>query len=273
MQAKLELTPKNVKKWIDYHLQLNKEFEMTVTNYTTRIKSETHDLHFMRNARSNRTFSAFQKVKSECTKKKVYPVDPTKVNYFATNIFQQDFYADVIYNIDLKAAYATVLLNDKYISEPTFKYLLSLPKMERLACVGMLAGKKNVFKIDSQGKILSDETIISPTADYFFYCVNKTEEIMNEARMILHESFLFTWVDGIYFLDNDQRNYTDLMLFFNQNNFNVSFDILTEFQVKCFKDYYSCQYIKDGKKKIMNVPKQVSPLRKSISNYLLTKDY
>jgi hypothetical protein len=273
MPVKAELNPKTVKKYIDLHTKLKLPFEMTVSTYTTRLTSRMYDIHFMKNAQSMRTFAAFQKVKAECTKKPVPNINPSTVNYFATNIFEKDFYADVIYNIDLKAAYATILKNEGFISKETYIHLLKLPKMERLTSVGMLAGKKRVFKISAEGKALEDNLIVSPTSNYFFYCVEKTFDVMNEARLLLHEHFLFSWVDGIYFLDTEKRNYDELMNFFDVQKFNVSFEHLKEFHVRNKKSYYACSYVKDGKKKTMNVPKQQSSLIKDISSYLLTKDY
>lgn len=273
MQAKYELNQKTVRKYIDLHKKLKIPFEMTLTNYTTRLQSRMYNLHFLKNAQNNRTFAAYQKVKSEVIKKPVPVVPPSSVNYFSTNIFEKDFYADVIYNIDLKAAYATVLRNEGYITTKTLGYLLRLPKQERLTCVGMLAGKKNIFKINEEGQITEDETIISPTADYFFYCVQKTSDLMNEAKMILFENFLFTWVDGIYFLDKEQKKYSELISFFNKNNFKVSFEVLKEFYVQNKESFYAVSFIKEGKKKFMNVPKQECSIRKAIANYLITKNY
>lgn len=273
MPAKCELNPKTVKKYIDLHLKLGVPFELTLSNYTTKIKSKMHHIHFMKNAQSNRTFAAFSKVKSDVVKKQIPCISPYSVSYFSSNIFEKDFFADVIYNIDLKAAYATVLLNDKFISKETYNYIMKLPKMERLICIGMLAGKKNIFEIDGSGNVIKDETIISATSDYFFYCVQRTYEIMNEARFILNENFLFSWVDGIYFLDNENKSYNELLEFFSQKGFKVSFDVLTNFYIKCKNTYYNVSYTKNGEKKFMNVPKKQNSIIKSISNYLLTKDY
>jgi hypothetical protein len=273
MPVKAELNPQNVKKYIDLHKALRLEFEMVVSNYTTQIKSRLYEIHFMKNAQSNRTFAAYQKVRNDCIKKEVPQIEAANVNYFATNIFKEDFYADVIYNIDLKAAYATVLLNDGYLTKETYKHLLTLPKMERLACVGMLAGKKVLFKINADGEPTENTTIISPTADYFFYCVQKTFDVMNEARFMLQENFLFSWVDGIYFLDNDNKCYSEILSFLENEKFKISFDVLKEFHVKVYKNYYAVSYWKEDKKKFMNVPKQQNSIIKNISNYLLTKDY
>jgi len=59
---------------------------------------------------------------------------------------------DVIFNIDIKSAYATILKNDGLITQKTFDFINRLPKQERLTAVGMLAGKKNIFeKCESDG--------------------------------------------------------------------------------------------------------------------------
>ena len=166
------LNSESVNAYIDLHKQMKLSFKLSLSTYTARITSNYCDIHFMKSEQPNRVFSAFNSLKSEVVKTKIKPINAGKLSYFAENFGFDNFYTDYIFNIDIKSAYATILKNDGLISEKTFTFISSLPKQERLACVGMLAGKKNIFTINEQGETVTDETIISPTSDYFFHCVN-----------------------------------------------------------------------------------------------------
>lgn len=270
------LNAETVNTYIDLHKDLNIPFEITISNYTTRIKSVLHDLHFMKTEQSNRVFAAFSMVKSQVTKFPVQKINTDNLQYYSHAFKDEPFYSDLIFNCDLKSAYASILFNDGMIDRKTFKYLSSLPKMGRLAAVGMLAGKKEIFQINEQGETVSREEIISPTSDYFFYCVKRTAEIMNEATQHLGQSFLFTWVDGVYFLENPAaavntgKIITD---FFISKGLKSSFETLTQFNVEVKKDYFYCSYRKEGKLKTMNIPKTDNIAVKKITNHLLNKPY
>lgn len=220
---------------------------------------------------------AYNMIKKEATQLPIAPIDKSQLQYFASNIFNADFYADVIFNIDIKAAYATVLLNDGFISSNTYNYIMRLPKMDRLAAVGMLAGKKAIFSIDESGKIISHTETVSPTADYFFYCVKKTFDIMSEAEKVIgNDAFLFSWVDGIYFLDDEKsalQTGARVKDFFAKNNFAVSYERLENFSITNKRDFYECSYLKDGKQKLMNVPKPDNSTLKKIYEHLIKKEY
>lgn len=142
--------------------------------------------------------------------------------------------------------------------------------MERLTCIGMMAGKKNVFQINRKGDVTRHESVTSPASGYFFHCVRRIEEIMNGARELLCESFLFSWVDGIYFLNKEEKKHNDLIDYFKKLNFKIKVEVLTEFHVELKDHHYKCSYIKEGKKKFINVPKETSSLVKSLSSYLLS---
>lgn len=269
-------SPQAIAAYIDLHKEMKLPFKMTISNYTTRIQSNLCDIHFMKTEQSNRVFAAFSKIKSQVKDVQIEKIDTDHLQYYSHSFKDENFYSDVIYNIDLKAAYATVLLNDKLIDKPTYKYICSLPKMQRLTAVGMLAGKKTIYQIDETGEPITQETIISETSDYFFYCVKRTSEIINEASQYLGNAFLFSWVDGLYFLQNEQAGMNAgkiIQEFLTEKGFKSTFDVLTEFEVICNKTYFYCKYKKDGKLKTMNVPRYENETIKKITNYLLKKEY
>ena len=149
--------------------------------------------------------------------------------------------------------------------------------MDRLASVGMLASKKTIYQMNEDGEPVSSETIKSPTSDFFFYCVQRTSEIMKEASKYLGEGFLFTWVDGIYFLEGDEagkktgRIYKEY--FYDVHRLHSTFEVLKEFEVLSHPDHWSASYIKENKKKTINVPKIDNKLVNIITEHLLTKKY
>jgi hypothetical protein len=266
-----------VTTYIDYHKKMNLPFKIILSTYTTRIISDYCDIYFMRNEQSNRVFSAYAKVKKDVKQSKVKKINVSNLQYYSHNFPHNDFYSDIIYNIDIKSAYASILYNDGYITRETFNYLKKLPKMDRLASVGMLAGKKNVFNINQDGNIISEETIISETSDYFFYCVKRTSEIINQATKYLGEGFLFSWVDGIYFLENEKSSYNAGKIFkeyfYDEYKLLSTFETLKNFEVTGHNDFYNCKYIKEDKKKFINIPRHNNIVVNKITEHLLTKTY
>lgn len=270
------LTADAVNGYIDFHKQMKIPFTLSLSTYTARIVSSYCDLHFMKSEQPTRVFSAFNMIKSEVKDKKIKPVHAHKLTYYTHALKESDFYSDIIFNLDIKSAYASVLLNDGLITKKTFTYLQGLPKQERLAAVGMLAGKKNVFEIDQAGEIISEKTVISETADFFFHCVKRTAEVMHTASKALGDAFLFTWVDGIYFLENpvSARKAAEILIdYFRENHFYVTFAELNNFEIKNKTGYFCCTYDKDGKKKLLNIPKTDNTVINKISEHLLTKTY
>ena len=277
MTQKAILSADVVNQYIDFHKEMKLPFTLTLSTYTARIKSNYCDLYFMKAEQPNRVFCAFNKVKKDVTTQQIKKIKMASLQYYSSNFKDENFYSDVIYNVDIKSAYATILYNDGLISKSTFDYLNSLPKMERLASVGMLAGKKNIFTMDADGEVIDEKTEISPTADYFFYCVKRTAEIVNTASKHLGKAFLFSWVDGIYFLQANERASINagniIKEYFEDNKFKTSFDILREFEVIGKPDYYNCNFIKKDKKTFINVPRPSHKILKQITEHLLTKTY
>lgn len=270
------LNPDAVNAYIDFHKKMKLPYKITISNYTTRIESKLHDIYFMKREQSNRVFAAFSKVKSDCKKKPIGRIDRDNLQYYSSSFQQDKFYSDVIYNIDLKSAYASILHNEGFISKETYRYVCSLRKMDRLAALGMLAGKKNIFEVDENGDVVSENVEISETVDYFFFCVKKTAEIMNECAKHLGDSFLFSWVDGIYFLQEETASVTAGKIisdYLNDLNLKCTFEKLEQFNVTLNKDHFNCTYYKAGKLKVMKVPRIESEAKNKIINYLTKKNY
>lgn len=275
--TKLEMNEANIQLYVDLLKEIRMPFKMEVSNYTTRITSECYNLYFVKNEQSLRTFAAAAKIKSDLMKVKDPPViDISRVSYFDTN-FKHEFFSDVCHNIDLKSAYASILYNSGYITGSTYKYLSGLDKMERLAAVGMCASRKEIFYHDKNGNIKSHSETVNPLSNFFFFCVEKTGNIIEDLRQqIFRESFLFSWVDSIYYL-NDNPNYRTICqeYLIEEYNLESTFKNLFEFEVKMKNEFYKIQFREEGKTRVkqFNIPYPETKLKRQIINYLLTKKY
>ena len=284
MQAKkeaplrLQLNEKNVKLFVDLLTKIKMPFTLTITNYTTRIESENYNVYFMKNAQSNMTFAAAAKIKKDLKEHKPPTIDMDKNVYFDSS-FKGEFFSDYAWNIDLKSAYATILFNDGYIKKETFEYLTKLPKAARLAAVGMCASRKTIFYHDANGRVKSFKEEINPLAPFFFYCVQKTEAIIKDLRnKLFGDTFLFSWVDSIYYL-NENDTYYNIAIEYLREEYNIqaTWKKLENFEVQAKKRNYRVMFdeLKEDKKKrkIFNVPYPETLYKKKIINYLLKKQY
>lgn len=213
-------------------------------------------------------FAAYSKIKADLIELPV-PVDIRYIKYYQTNFKHTKLYADKIYQIDIKSCYASILHNSKLISDETYKYICELSKENRLAAIGMLASKKNVFEFDATGNVFEHTILKSEYSDYFFYCVQETFRIMDECKHILGDDFLFIWVDAIYFIGDMDKAQKVVEYFLNSHNLNSSINTLYEFDVELRKDYYRVRYIKNEESTFMDIPTPEQSEKTDLLNYLL----
>jgi hypothetical protein len=212
-------------------------------------------------------FAAYQKIKKDIEGKNLPHVDPEKLRYYINGFNGTQIYSDKIYNIDLKAAYATILFNKGILSKKTYSYLIRLPKIERLVSVGMLASRKNTFHFNNKGVIISETETVSPFANFFFSAVKETFDIMQEMKIVLGNDFLFSWVDGVYF--SNRRHKTTIMNMLKARKLKAAFSVLHEFEIEMNHEFHRLTYLKDGQKKYFIIPISTGYLnRNKIINYL-----
>jgi hypothetical protein len=148
---------------------------------------------------SKKAFIAYRMILKdlkEYTANEMPTINKFDLQYFETYMLQSS-YSETAYLVDIKSAYATILFNDGFISEKTYRFISNLPKKARLAAVGMLASRKDVFYFQGE-QLTGHDKIINPLENYFWYCVKRTGEIMDKIKK---DTFpLFYWVDGMYFL-------------------------------------------------------------------------
>lgn len=246
----------NAREYLDFMIKTGNHFILTASNYSMKIEhleDDFLDRKYIATDQSKRTFAAFSKLKHDLKEKEVPRIDPSTLTYFQHD-FRGDMYVERVINIDLKSAYATILYNDGFISEETFRYLGSASKKERLASVGMLASRKRIFNFHKGEPIGEPEENVSPNAGFFFHAVKRTYEIMSELKRIVGQRYLYTWVDGIYFLPGTDEALADCMQYLTDIDIKYSLDYLTEFEVLVQSDNVRVQFKKEGKRKIFNLP-------------------
>lgn len=282
---KLDLNETNVNKYIDFLKAIKMPFVMEVSNYTTRIISEGYNVHFMKQEQSNRVFGACAKIKSDLKNKEVPEIDMQRNCYYDTAFKGDGFYSDFVTNIDLKCAYATILYNDGFIKKKTFDYIKSLPKQDRLAALGMLASRKDIFHHNKNGDVYRIDERVSPLSNFFFYCVQKTEKIIQSYKNeFLSDRFLFSWVDGIYHnsaaevmeykgrwlpIDKHAEVY-----FKNEFRMEIKIEILRDFEVQLKNGFYKISFLNMNERvKKFNIPVPETDLKNKIIHHLLNKNY
>lgn len=252
----------NANAMLRFFVKTGRDFELTCSNYTMQLQTDTMKTKYVNSMQSNRTFAAFAKVKSNIKDKPVPYIDRDALRYFQHD-FKTDMVIPTVYNIDLKSAYASILFNDGFITKETRDYLGKCKKEERLAGVGMLASKKHIFNFKN-GKATAMNMVESPTANFFYHTVKRTDEIMSVLKMLTEDSYLFTWVDGIYFSDKDKA---DSMFDYLQSiGMLCSFETLENFHVRIYKKKCVVNFYKQGKRKEFNLPSQHSNFKTMLSD-------
>jgi len=170
---KVKLNEKNIKDLIDFHKNFKLPFTISISNYTSLFNSDLYNLHFLKKSHSKQMFAAYSKIKSGL-QPLPKSVDIKYIKYYQTNFKYEQIYSDYIYQIDIKSCYPNILFNNGLISVATNEYMAEMSKENRLAAIGMLASKKNVFTFDDTGKVASHSVVKSELSDYFFFCVQET---------------------------------------------------------------------------------------------------
>ena len=236
-------------------------FDVLATNYTTEIKliDTGHSYFFSANSKLNfKLFGTLSTLKKETANVTIAEDNEKNISYYSIN--KNNFKAannkgsyKEVFNIDITAAYVTVLKNKNYISEALYTKILKLPKMDRLAIVGMLATKKVIYEIrDGKEKSARIETD-KERRKIFFEASKVIDEILFECREAAGKSFLFFWVDGIYLKDKAAHDKIKSILAANKLNYKEQ--VLTNFNYEVDSEVLTIHYEnEENTKKVFNIP-------------------
>lgn len=258
MKNKYELNTENINASVEWAKISGYDFELILSNYTAKIECKENaalNIQFIKEEKPNYFFAAFRELKKQV---ETYLLNntillPNEIRYYDV-IQKKDFYKKEIFNIDLSSAYINVLLNEKIIDIDLFNKLEKLPKLDRLGVVGMLASKKNVYYYKN-GELQDVEIIENKIlSNVFYFCVQKTFLIMQDLKNIIYSSFIFSWVDGIYF--DDKNKIKECEEYLIKNNYPYKIEVLNKFIYTRVDENAVIEYLKDGKTKHFSLPIQ-----------------
>jgi len=267
-----ELSESEVKKYIDF-LRANKEpYTLALSNFTTTLESEFLNVRFMKEEKSLTFFARSKELKKQVdlylSLNNVGQVE--NVSYYDVKDCE-DFISSKICNIDLSSAYLNVLYNNKVIDQILFDKLNLLSKPDRLGVVGMLASKKIKFFFDSDGNQYKEPESIENKEhrNIFFFCVLTTGIIMHEIKKMLGESYIFTWVDGIYFKKVSEKKLNEIKIFLEGINYPYKVEYLTNFELHKNGQNIEIDYLKENKEKSFSIPlEKNNKFAEEIYNYI-----
>jgi hypothetical protein len=153
-----------------------------------------------------------KKLMEQLVSQKYFPASRT-YDFDLPKLERGGYYTEInVKSLDLNNAYARCLLNSKLIDNELYEMMVRLPKKVRLITLGMLA-KGYVEYTMNDSDMEEDEGVrtwrYSKYSNLYFYAVQKTTDVMNTIKHILGDSFLFFWVDGIYFKSSAKKKLID----------------------------------------------------------------
>lgn len=224
----------NIQINIDILNQMGVCFEVQHGTYTTTIITKNGKQKYMMNTYNSRVFKCASLIKKDVLNselaKEIMSSTYVKTNFgFSNN--PKSYKAKKVLNIDISSAYATCLLRNNLITEKTYKILKSLPKTERLPCVGMLATSYTTFFYD-KGECVNVEVYRSPTANVFFFLIDEINAIMQTIQLQLGSRFIFYWVDGIFFdYNTDKETVQKVEEFLEYLGYDYKYENVQDFRI------------------------------------------
>lgn len=262
-------TSDNVQFNIDILNKLGVEFEVQHGTYTTTIVTEEGKARYMMNEYNNRVFRCASMIKSDVLKSEnAQEIMASKYlkNNFALSDNKNSYKARQVLNIDISSAYATCLYRNELITDKTYKVLKSLPKTERLPCVGMLATSHTKFQY-SNGECYNVDVFRSPTAPVFFYLIDEINYIMQQIQFLLGEDFIFYWVDGVFFNYNTPPEKVQAIEeFLTESGYDYKYENVQDFKIEVDDKKLMLKMVKNGDPKQYIVGKD--NVGESVKTYL-----
>lgn len=262
-------TTDNVQFNIDILNKLNVDFIVQHGTYTTTIITEEGKARYMMNQYNNRVFMCANLIKTDVLKsenaKQIIEAKYLKSN-FGVSQNVNSFQAKQVLNIDISSAYATCLYTNGLITDKTYATIKSLPKTERLPCVGMLATSHTKFYY-RDGECYNVDVFRAPTAPVFFYLIDEINYIMQQIQFLLGVDFIFYWVDGVFFnYDTPPEKIQMIEQFLSDSGYDYKYEDVQDFKIEVDPKKMMIKMVKN------NIPKQYivgkDDVGESVKNYL-----
>lgn len=202
-------------------------------SYTLKVGGSTYQLKsvifkekaFNSSTLSNKDLQFIKKVKHHVLKNKVYlnfldQYFPSNVSYVDANPNLQGQKFTSVKEMDVDEAYwkTAYILGaiDKELYEEGKKG--NLGKLTRLIALGALAKSETLY-VYEDGKFSHKEELRSELTENVWYSICKRlSDVMQGAKKILGDDYLYYWVDGICFVDS-KKNREKLTKHFMKNGY------------------------------------------------------
>ena len=270
MELKIPRTTENINFNIQILNMLNVPFEVQHGTYTTTIITEEKKVKYMMNSYNNRVFACAKIIKRDVLKsskaQEIMADKFFKINYGFSNLVES-YQAKRVLNIDISSAYASCLYNNKLITEATYQRISTLPKVERLPVVGMLATSYTKFIYD-KGECIDVKVHRAETANVFFYLIDEINYIMQEIRHLLGNYFIFYWVDGVFFSEETPKStIKEVEHFLLELGYRYKYEAVRDFSIDSTKKSLIIKMNKNNEFKQYSI--NHDNVGDSVKNYLL----
>jgi hypothetical protein len=207
-----------------------KSFEMQKTNYTRKIKTDTHIYLFNEKAdKDSRTLKLINRVRKEAkevaeeNEKNGVPNNKyNNINFYKLLNIPTDEVS--IVKVDINSAYWQFAINEGIISKETDELFNKMfrkngkkeAKAARLKALGSLATSKE-YRVYENGKPNKDKTEFhtEKTKDLYMHICGAVDELLKEASITVNGVYYYYW-DCLFMNKEFQR---DAIEFFNSKGF------------------------------------------------------
>ena len=263
----LKLRGNNVGAIIEQMRRTRRPFVVCRTGYTTTIQEgkrwnerSKYDAryYFAEEAVNTRTFAAFNALKRDAIAAgglSLPPADPVYYNFSGLVAPLPS----VAYSVDLTSAYAQALYNLGLCTTKTLGLLRSLPKVDRLRAVGMLATARSFVHFDGT-RVTRAYVTHSETRNIFLVACEEVGRVMGYAVEI--PGFLCFWVDGAFF----RHEATEVADTFEGMGYPCKIERLDGMRLSSSKRFLF--FGKDGERKYLTLPQGKRPAPQWINDLL-----
>lgn len=238
--TKIEVLDDSGKVELKYFYSIE-EFSMKYLHYIKKIRDEV--------------FSNVHKIKGMKTAEQLLEV---KYHAFSERLrvkhegFTLKHYKNVA-EADITKAYYQTARNLGLISEKFYKECLDLPKNERLRLLGTIATKKFIVEYKKGKRTNIEIKMEKELRRAWFIICDHVAQVMTEISEEMGPSFLFYWVDGIYFTDTAKCRQI-IRKAGEKFDFEWKFNQIEEMTAINKEGVVEIVLIKDGEKKVFYPP-------------------
>lgn len=257
-KAKRTLMLKPITEIIDHYKEFEDWFKIRLGNYSIQVETLDEKIFFTDVEMGPGAFAFFNIIKSDVGGE--IRQMPERVQYFDFGgIKANQGIIDQCYCVDINSAYLTALLNEQVITQDTYQTINEKTrknektKTDRLKAVGMFA-RNTIEIIYEKGEVSDLSTKENPFAWVFFQACKTTNDAMQAVKKWAKKDYLLYWVDGIFILNNPE----EAVRILSSLGFESKIEIITNLEVVDG----AVTYLKDGKQKILFLPRNTKADRK-----------